>query len=417
MTRKPTILIIAGGNNSRFFPLNTQTHKGFIELLGKPLVIQGIEDAQANGFTDFVLVVAHRDYESGNIAMMLEKYNLTATVKVVLQEEAKGMADAVLSAQEYLGEYFVLASPYYTNMGQISELLWNKQQETQADCVFLASETSTPELYGILEVDNDKVLSIVEKPKKGTEPSNLKASSIYLLNQTYLKTLMTTAENEYALEDAFTQFAQTNFISYELTTQKLPSLKYAWHLLDMFDYLIQQQSTLVSSEATIATTAVIDDSKGPVIIQPGATIGHAAKVVGPCYIGQDTLVGDFSFVRHSAVEANAVVGANTEVVRSIVMKGANIHYGYLADSIIGPHSKIGAGLITGNKRFDRQEISTILKEKPVNTQLKALGVITGEKTTLGIRVSTMPGVLIGAEAVIYPSKTIYKNVSKGEVIK
>ena len=42
--QKPTILIIAGGENSRFYPLNTQTHKGFSTLVGKPIVAHALEN-------------------------------------------------------------------------------------------------------------------------------------------------------------------------------------------------------------------------------------------------------------------------------------------------------------------------------------------------------------------------------------
>lgn len=415
--KKPTIVIIAGGKNSRFAPLNTKTHKGFLPLVGKPIIQRGFEDLVAHGFKDVVLVLSPKDYDGNGFSGFLDKLDLDLNITTILQEDAKGQGDALLSAQKHLGDYFVLASPYYSNIGSIAEKLWQKQQETGANCVYSGTKTTTPELYGILkfdESDTTKVIGIVEKPKTGTQPSDIKIDSVYLFDTPFIQELANKNQSEYSLEDAIDSYAKKNHTTWIRNTQKIQSLKYPWHLFNLFQQQMEQEKTHISAQAKISDTAIFDETHGPVIIDDNARIGDFVKLVGPCYIGKNTLVGDYSFVRGSSLEENAVVGANTEVVRCILFENSSIHFGYLADSILGHGTKIGAGLITANKRLDRKNIRVMVKKSLVDTGTNTLGIITGEKAILGIRVNTMPGITVGANAQVHPGTTVTRNVTRVE---
>ncbi|MBP7843121.1 NTP transferase domain-containing protein [Candidatus Woesebacteria bacterium] len=418
--QKPTILIIAGGENSRFAPINTKTHKGFLSLAGKPIVERAFESLKKQGFVDVVLVVSPKDYDNAGFSEYLHTHDFGLNIQVILQEKATGMGDTILLAKEYLGENFILAAPYYSDLGSISERLWLKQQETKASCVFSGTQTTNPELYGILkfdETDKSRVVGVVEKPAKGTEPSDIKIDSVYLLNNTFIQELSETKQTEYSLEDAITSFAEKNHITWTTNKGHIQSLKYPWHLFNLFNQVMPTQKTTFAQSAQIADTAIFDDSNGPVVVDENATIGDFAKLVGPCYVGKNCLVGDYSFVRGSSLEKGATVGANTEVVRSILFENSSIHYGYLADSILGHATKIGAGLITANKRLDRKNIRIEVKKALINTETNAIGIITGENVNIGIRVNTMPGITIGANAEIHPGVTITRNVPAKEIIK
>lgn len=417
---KPTILIIAGGNNSRFAPLNTRTHKGFLSLAGKPIIVRALEDLKKHHFNKVVIVVSDKDYDDKGFSKYLKENNLGMDIEVVLQEEAKGMGNALLTAKDHINDSFILASPYYFNLGHKAKQLWEKKQDSKADCVFLGTKTDTPELYGILDLapnNHDKVLGVVEKPKHGDAPSLYKIDSVYLFDKKFIDKLADTKESEYSLEKAITEYAGESEITWIENKLELKSIKYPWHLFRSFNQVILDLDTNISKQATIAKTAIIDDSNGPVIIEAGARVGDFAKISGPCYIGKDCLVGDYSFVRGSSLETGAVVGAKTEVVRSILFEKASIHFGYLADSILGHGSKIGAGLITANKRTDRENIRVQVKGELIDTGTNTLGLITGEKATTGIGVNSMPGMMLGANSIVHPNVTIKRNVEPNKTLK
>lgn len=409
---KPTVVIIAGGANSRFFPFNTGTHKGALTVCGKKLISRTLQNLDEHGFDDIVLVVGERDFDSKGLSADLEADAFPGQLRFVLQEQARGMGDAVLTASKHIEGQFAVVFPNFFTAGEVLDDML-KSGRNSAVCV---TETDQPWLFGIVTVDDDRATSIIEKPVKGTEPSNLKVEGAYLLSPTFLEILRGLPEAEFNFETALNELMHSETVGFIRINQDLPTLKFPWHLFDIQTFLFDQLTSHRASTAEIAPTAIIDESLGPVYIDSGATINHAARIVGPAYIGKNVLVGDYSLVRQSSLEADVQVGSYTEVARSIIMPESTIHYGYLADSIIGRNVKIGAGLITANKRFDRQGVRVLIKEERVDSGRENLGVLVGDNANIGIRTSTMPGVAIGADAIIFPGQIIQRNVEHKESV-
>ncbi len=412
---KPTVVILAGGDNTRAFPFNIDTHKSGITLLGKPLLHHTLHNLAAHGYTKAVVVVGTKDADGRGMSGDATTAQTGVEVKWVTQPIAKGMGNAVLLAQAALekGQPFAVISPYHFRAGEVLDELLTLPHPNAVCC----QETAEPWDYGILEVENNELKGIVEKPAPGTEPSKLKIETIYLLNDAFLDILSQRPDEEYNFESALDVLAKQQPVAVHQLKHPVQSLKYGWHLFPIFHQLLEGRTSNTAASAQIAETALLDDSHGPIIIAEGARINDFAKVVGPAYIGENALVGDYSFIRESSLEANASVGAKTEVVRSIVMPKASVHFGYLADSILGPGAKVGAGIITANKRLDRQTIQVTIKGKRVDTRMKALGILVGARAQLGIRVSTMPGICIGAEALVYPHQVLTHNIDHKEVVK
>lgn len=410
---KPKVVILAGGSNSRFFPLNTKIHKGAIELLGEPLINRTLNNLAQNGFKDIIIIQSARDKKSGSLEEVVGRTNLDLNIKFLTQTEAKGMGNATLLAKEEISDQFALISNYHFNAGD----LINKMLEVGSDTCICASQTKQPWLYGILELENSRIIGIKEKPKKGTEKSNLKIMACYLLNQSFISILQNLPESEYNFEEALNILAKESNVRTLIIEEEIKSLKFPWQLFKFQKVLFAKNKSATSSTAQIAPTAIIDNSQGPVIIEEGVKIGDFAKVVGPCYIGKNCLIGDYSFIRSSSLEENSIVGAKTEVVRSIIMNNSSIHFGYLADSIVGPNNKIGAGLITANKRLDRKNIKTMVKGIKTDTGISSFGIVSGDGTQIGISTSTMPGVMLGANAQIYPGQTLSKNIDHNSIVQ
>lgn len=410
---KPKVVILAGGSNSRFFPLNTQVHKGAIKLCGKPFIERTLENLAINGYKEVIVVQSARDAETGSLKEVVDSTAIDISVKFITQNEANGMGDALLTVKDYLDDKFAVIFPDLYNAGD----LINEMLSLNSEGVICASETHEPWLYGILEMEGDKIISIEEKPEKGKEKSNIKALGCYLLERRFVEILEGLPIEEYNFEKALDIFFKEREVKALVLKQTIRSLKYPWHLFTFQKILFDAHESFTSSSANVSQTAIIDDSKGAVIIENGAKVGDFVKLVGPCYIGKDCLVGDYSFVRGSSIEEGSTIGANTEVVRSIILDNSTIHFGYLADSIIGTNNKIGAGLITANKRLDRDTVKTMVKGIKTDTGLKALGIITGDGANFGIKSGTMPGVLIGSDAKVYPGVIVTKNVEHNTTIQ
>lgn len=411
MHQKPFVILLAGGENSRFFPLNTGTHKGGRSIAGMSLINRCVADLYAHNFTNIRVVVSEKDYGGNGLSGSLEK-----PVEFVLQPEPRGQADAIILATADLEGDCIVASPYYLNAGAIAQQLLEKQESTQAECVVLASETTEPALYGMLQLQEDTLTGIVEKSEEQTN-SNTKANSFYYFNRSFLQQLAATEISQYSLEQHLHQFAQGHNVKIVRTEKHWPSLKFAWQLLEFTDIILSQQTSKRDPSAMIAATAIFDETKGAVVIAEGAVIKDFVTISGPAYIGKNVLIGEYSFIRGSSIEGDCKVGANTEIVRSLLLPEVTIHSGYCADSILGEKTTIGAGLITANLRLDGTQVHAMVAEKKRATNKRKMGIITGENVHLGVRVTTMPGTLIGANSTIYPGLIVSHSIENDSIKK
>lgn len=409
---KPTVIIIAGGANSRFFPFQTLGHKGAFPLLGKSLLARTLENLHAHGFEKVVTVLTPRDAELHITEQIVQHTQLPLQVSYVTQPEPRGMGDATLlgtrtmSAEEQAR--FAVISAYQINAGEMLDQMMTLGEGT----VLASARTSTPTEYGMLAFnDAGQVVNIVEKPAVGTEPSDQKILTIYLFAQSFLEQLKSTPAAEYNFETALgLQLQRQPAPVLKLTTEP-PSLKYPWQLFTFLELLFKQQQPYRAASAQLAPTAVIDESAGPVYIGENAKIGHASRIVGPCYIGDNVVVGDFVLVRQSSLEKNVEVGGFLEIARSIISTGTHLHSGYVGDSIIGPNVRIGAGFVNANKRIDRKSIGVKVKGKMIDSGRIQLGMLVGENAKIGVHVSVMPGKCIGQDAVVYPHQSVADNVT------
>lgn len=317
MSKAPTIVILAAGENSRFFPLNTSTHKGALTLLGKPLVVRTLENLQQNGFDHVVMVVSPKDHDGKGLSGFLSQYQFKLKIDYVLQSEPKGMGDALLCAEKKIKDGFAVVFPSSLDAGDVLSKLVSEAGSGGAVTV---SYTKRPWLYGIVTLEGKRVVSIVEKPFAGSEPSNLKAQGVYYLSHEFLEFLRNTPKGEYNFEAALDKFFQVFEVNAVELGESLPTLKYPWHLFDFQKMLLATQPQYVSPYAKVASTAVLDATHGPIYIENGAVIGHCVKIVGPAFIGKDVYIGDFSLIRQSSFEEGSSVGVHSDVARSIVME-------------------------------------------------------------------------------------------------
>ena len=404
---KPIALILAAGESSRFEPLaNAQNHKAMLTLLGRPILDYVLEDLAKAGFKRAVIARNASDVALAEYFRERENYGLEVKFEVQLDLKA-GMAGAVLAAQKYLTEPFLVLTPSHFDVsGAWPAILKAKAGAVKA--VLCGQVTQEPERCGIFKLEGDRVVDIIEKPEPSQAPSDIRVVGLYLLSPEFLVTLAKEPVNQYGFESALAKYVRqqpTRLIKIDGPTY---SLKNTWDLFGLNEALLARQQDRVSQSAQVSPTAAI---QGMVIVEDGAVIHEYAVIKGPCYIGKNAVVGDHALIRGATSLAEAVkIGPFSEVARSIVMEQSSLHSGYLGDSIIGRQCHLGAGFITANRRLDRQPVKVTVKGERVSTGRIGLGVIMGHRVMAGIRVGTMPGITIGSDVKIGPGEMIFKDL-------
>lgn len=389
-------VLIAAGESSRFWPLNNK-HKSQIKIFGKPLLYWTIKSIAKIGIKDIVLVVRPNFLLKEELLTAVQE--LGVKLSFTIQEKPLGTGNAIFLAKEYIKEPFFVFWPYKIIAGEIAQDILNLVGKTQAEVVLTGSPTSTPWDFGILKMENDKVVEIVEKPEKGKEPSNIKILGAYFLQPDFFEYYQR-IKNHHPEDfvDALNLYIKDKRISFLLLEKDVPELKYPWQPLEILRIMFKK-------------------SDFQSYISPSAVIGKNTVIEGNVYIGDNCQIGPNNVLRGPLnLEKNVKTGAFCEIKNSIVGEGTHFHSGYIGDSIIGENCRFGAGFITANRRIDRRNIMATVKGKKMDTGLTYLGAIIGNNSRFGIHAGTMPGVLIGSNCVVGPGTLVFENLENNSKI-
>lgn len=406
-------VILAAGQNSRFWPLGQDRHKCMYEVgLGKPVLFYTLQEIKKAGTKEVVIMAREGDASIENYFKVHPIPSLE--ISFVYQPKPLGMGNALLLTQQFLqdDDYFVLLNPNHINSAEIIKNLAKQlSQQRGAKVILVGQKTTTPSQFGIMEIQNNRVVSIEEKP---TSPkSNVRIVGIYCLHKDFLEHL-NNFEGEYSLEIALNQFVAANnpaYCSVMPDDQDLFSLKYPWDLLKINKFLMRRAAIEIRHSTPQVPPNIFID--GPISLGRDVKFLGPASIKGPCHIGDNVTIGDYTVIRdYSMIGDGCVIGCHTEIKNSILGHDVHTHDNFIGDSIIGDSCRLGAGTITANRRTDRKNVKSFSGKSnlKIDTRLTSLGVIMGPESKTGINVSIMPGVKIGQRSIIGPHTLVTEDV-------
>jgi UDP-N-acetylglucosamine diphosphorylase/glucosamine-1-phosphate N-acetyltransferase len=155
----------------------------------------------------------------------------------------------------------------------------------------------------------------------------------------------------------------------------------------------------VERGASVQPYVVFDASAGPVLVRRGATVAPFSRLVGPCYVGEDSLVGGGHIVNTSIGDQCRVHG---EVSTTVFLGHANkSHDGFVGQSYLGRWTNLGAGTVTSNLKNTYGSVALWSPSGMRDTGMQFLGTFLGDhaKTAIGTRLTT--GGVIGTGANVF----------------
>lgn len=420
MKKIKNILILAGGDSTRFWPL---LEKSLFTFLGKPIFFYHIE--KLINYSNNIVIIINKDYRE-RVVQLINQLNYRDRVKIIIQEDnLNGQAGAILSAKDKIdGEALVLNAEDIFKDNLIFQCI-NRLKQNQSDYFFVAQKVEKYFPGGYIKFDNKKIKEIVEKPGIGHEPSDIVKLVIdYFKNFCQLINALEKVDKhnddqyERAINILLKQNINTDFILYH---DFWYSLKYPWHVLSMMKYFlstISQQK--IGKNVIISKTAIIN---GITVLGDNVKIGDYVKISGPCYIGKDTVIADYAMVRESHIGDNCLVGGYSEVARSYLSNKVMLHRNYVGDSVLGEGVLMGSGAVTANFRFDEKNVYSIVGERKIDTNLNKCGTVIGSNSKIGVNTTIFPGVKIGRNTFVSPSEIVDKDIEdnifykKGKISK
>jgi glucose-1-phosphate thymidylyltransferase len=195
-------VILAGGTGSRLLPLTKVTNKHLLPVYNKPMIYYPIECMVRAGIEEVLLVTGGNN--AGDFVRLLgngREFGLK-NLNYTYQDGAGGIAQA-LGLAEHFAEGEAICLILGDNILEFAILEQANKFRNQAQgAKILLSQVENPKAYGVAEMENGRVVSIVEKPKD--PKSNWAVIGIYFYDGKVfeiVKTLKPSMRNELEITD------------------------------------------------------------------------------------------------------------------------------------------------------------------------------------------------------------------------
>jgi len=331
-------LVLSGGSGTRLRPLTYTGAKQLVPVANKPILFYVLENIAAAGIRQVGIVISP---ETGQEVMEAvgngSRWNVA--VEYILQERPLGLAHAVLTAKEYLGD-----SPFLMYLGdnligcRVTDQVEAFLKDGSLSASIFLKAVPNPRAFGVAVVDGDgRVVDLVEKPE--TPPSDLALVGIYLFRPEIFEAIdqiEPSARGELEITDAISWLirngrkVQSHTIdTWWLDTGKKDDLLLANDTV-MDDWLRSRMDGTIDAESRVT---------GRVHIEEGARLIRSV-VRGPVIIGRGARLVEATVGPFTAIGPGVVIERST-VDHSVIMEGCHIRdIARLENSVLGRRVRV-----------------------------------------------------------------------------
>lgn len=157
-------IILAGGTGTRLYPLTIATSKQLLPVYDKPMIYYPLSILMLAGIRDILIISGGRELPLFE-ELFGDGSQLGLRIGYAIQEEAKGVADAFLIGEKFIGSdrvALILGDNLFYGRG-ISEVL--KKAGEQSGAVIFDYYVNNTQEYGIVNYDESgRPVSLEEKP-------------------------------------------------------------------------------------------------------------------------------------------------------------------------------------------------------------------------------------------------------------
>jgi glucose-1-phosphate thymidylyltransferase len=287
-------LILAAGKGSRLYPVTHMIPKPLLPIANRMTLEYAFDKLKEMGVTEIGIVVGENEESMRNALGDGSQFGVQLTY--VRQPEPKGLAHAVSFAKEFIaGDPFIL----YLGDAMYSDgfvELKKKFEESGCANLNLVKEVEDPSRFGVANVEGDRIVKLVEKPK--VPESNLAMAGLYFFGPeiwSIFPDLQPSGRGEYEITDAIQMLIDRDH------TVLAGQYEGAWFDTGTLDSFLDTSAYLVDGGQNIASGATVIGHVGPnVVIGEGATV--------ECESIEDSVVLPGSVVRVSGVIQHSVLG-------------------------------------------------------------------------------------------------------------
>ncbi len=323
-------LVLSGGKGTRLRPFTYTGAKQLVPLANKPVLFYVLEDLVAAGISDVGIVVGDTADQIREAVGTGDRFGCTVTY--IQQDRPGGLAHAVKTAREFLGDdrFVVYLGDNFIQGGM--KQFADEFRRSEAASHLLLYHMPNPRSFGVAEIRDGLIVGLQEKPH---EPkTDLALVGIYFFDHRFHAAIDATVPSrrgELEMTDAINKLL-------EMGNEVRPHILDGWwidtgkmeDMLDANRLVLQDLGRRIDGEVDQASKV-----QGSVVVEAGATVVDSV-LRGPLIIGPGSRIERSYIGPFSSIGPNCLV-QNSEVAHTIVLEGSQIvdlpHR--IEDSLIG----------------------------------------------------------------------------------
>lgn len=363
---------MAAGEGRRLEPLTDVRPKPMLPIANKPLLAYVIQAVVKSGIDGIVLVTGYQRERIQSHFGAGEDWGVP--IEYAVQEKQLGTGHAILQAESHVdGSFLVLNGDRILEPRIFEQLL---QMKPRTNPLLAVTRSDQPSQYGVVQIEGNSVLSIVEKPPQAATKSDIINAGVYRFNDTIFDIIRASepVDGELTVTTALKKLARDDLVSVVPYDGLWLDVTHHWDYLQVNAEAIDRDKRSIKSPAAPHPSSAISPNVvigGGTIIQPNATLATG-----------------------TAIGENVRIGANAVIENSIVFSDAIIESGAVVrDSVIAENSTVGANsTIEGG-------LAEVVVDGTVHSGVRLGGVI-GDNSVIGANVTIKPGTIIGASVEV-----------------
>ena len=334
-------LILSGGEGTRLRPITHTRAKQLVPVANKPILFYGLEALREAGIEDVGIIVGDTEEEIREAVGDGSRWGVKVTY--IRQEAPLGLAHAVLTAADFLGD-----TPFVMYLGDnlIKEgivAFVDEFRGKEVDALILLAHVAEPQRFGVARLEGNKVVELVEKPKE--PPSDLALVGVYMFRPVILeaaRAIKPSWRNELEITDAIQHLIENGH------HVEAHVIRGWWKDTGHIEDLLEANRMVLEDLEPLCAGTVDGESRilGRVVVEEGAEVIRST-LRGPCVVGRDSRIID-SYIGPFTSIYHGVTVEGSELEHSIVMENSAIRNipGRIEDSLIGKNVVI-------ERSFDR----------------------------------------------------------------
>ena len=171
-------IVLAGGSNSRLYPLTLSVSKHLLPVYDKPMIYYPLSVLMLAGIRD-ILLITNPNNESQYQRLLGSGESFGINISYASQEKPEGIAQAFLIGEQFIGNdtvSLILGDNIF--FGQSFGKMLRESSSLEDGAYIFGYPVSDPERFGVVEIDGDgRAISLEEKPKQ--PKTNFAATGLY----------------------------------------------------------------------------------------------------------------------------------------------------------------------------------------------------------------------------------------------